>query len=90
MPSTDPVTESVVRRGREIYERELKTRLEAQERGRFAAIDPDSGDYAVGDDELGAVRLLRERRPNARPYLVRIGARATYRLGGRFRVRTPR
>jgi hypothetical protein len=90
MQSNESVSESVVRRGREIYVRTLRARLEAEHRGQFAAIDPESGEYSIADDELGAVRLLRGRHPGVRPYLVRIGSRATYKLGGRFRVRAPR
>jgi hypothetical protein len=86
MASVDAVSDSVVRRGREIYDRDLRAKLEASDRGRFAAIDPASGDYAVADDELGAVRALRENRGDVRPYIVRIGSKAAYRLGGPIRV----
>jgi hypothetical protein len=59
--------------------------LEAECPGRFAAIDPDSGCFEVADDELGAARALRSRRPLVQPYIVRIGAAVTYRLGARFK-----
>ena len=87
MHSSESDSESIVKRGREIYERDLRTRLEADHRGRFAAIDPDTSDFAVADDELDAVRSLRQRHPSVEPYIVRIGSPAAYRLGGRFNVR---
>jgi len=83
------ITEAVVRRGREIYQRDLRARLEAEHHGRFAAIDPDTGDFQVADDELSAVRLLRARIGPVQPYVVRIGARAAYRMGARFRTESP-
>ncbi len=87
MHSSESDSDFVVRRGREIYERDLRARLEADHRGRFAAIDPDTRDFAVADDELGAIRSLRQRYPSVEPYIVRIGYPAAYRLGGRFNVR---
>lgn len=87
MASSESESDSVVRRGREIYERDLRARLEADHNGRFAAIDPDTKDYTVDDDELSAVRSLRKRHPSVEPYIVRIGSPAAYRLGGRFNVR---
>ncbi len=87
MPEHSQVaSDSIVRRGRALYERDLRTRLEADHSGRFAAIDPDTGDFEVADDELGAIRLLRTRRPAVQPFIVRIGSPTTYRMGGRFSV----
>lgn len=74
-------TDSVVARGREIYERKLRDQLEDNNRGRFVAIDPETGDFALADDELGAIRALRAQRPGVEPYIARIGAATTYRIG---------
>lgn len=83
MTGPQSISDDIVRRGRAIYDRDLRARLEAEHRGRFAAVDPDTGDYTVADDELSAVHALRERRPGVRPFIIRIGARVTYRIGAR-------
>lgn len=72
--------EDVARRGDAIYER-LRGRLEAENHGKFVAIDVDSGDYAVGETALAAASELRTRRPNAENWLVRIGSRTLHRIG---------
>ncbi len=83
MTGPGSISDDIVQRGRAIYDRDLRARLEAEHRGRFAAVDPDTGDYTVADDELGAVHALRERRPGVRPFILRIGSRVTYRVGAR-------
>jgi hypothetical protein len=61
--------EELARRGDEVYER------------RFAAIDIDSGEYEVADEELVACDRLRRRLPDAQIWLVKIGSRFVHRFG---------
>ena len=82
-PSLPPA--EVVRRGEELYNRLLRTRLEADHKGQIAAIDVDSGDYEVGATVLEASDRLRLRRPDAEVFLLRIGDRALYRIGSRMK-----
>lgn len=90
MTGPHSISDDIVERGRVIYDRDLRARLEAEHSGRFAALDPDSGEYAVADDELGAVHALRERLPGVRPFIIRIGASVTYRIGARAVAGRPR
>ena len=78
--------DEIVRRGTEIYERDIRPRVESQHRGRIVAIDTESGEYAIADDVLPAVQALRQRCPGAVPYILRIGFPAVYTLGARFRA----
>ena len=39
----------VVRRGQELYEREISAKVEAY-KGKMLALNVDSGQYALGDD----------------------------------------
>jgi len=41
--------------------------------GKMVAIHPDTADYAVGEDEEGAIRELRVRQPKGLLYTRRIG-----------------
>jgi hypothetical protein len=75
--------QSVARRGRELYERSIRGEVEDGHEGRFLALDVESGDYELGDDALSVSARLRERKPQAVLYLMRVGRPAAYRLGGR-------
>lgn len=75
--------QEVARRGREFYERSVRREIEGGQEGRFLALDVESGDYEVGDEALPTSARLRERKPGAVLYLMRIGRPAAYRLGWR-------
>lgn len=71
------------RRAWSIYTRRVQ-RKEKTRAGSFAAVDVDSGDYAVGPTRLEALDRIREMHPKAKPYLFQIGGLA--RMRNRFRV----
>ena len=72
------------RLGDEIYERDIRPRIEADHHGAYVAIDVDSGSWAVADSILDAAELLREQSPEARDvWSVRVGFRALHHFGGR-------
>ncbi len=90
MPYPGYTTEEIARRGREVYEREVRREVEPEHQGRFLVLDVRSGDYEVAEEDLDASERLLERRSDALLYGLRIGERAAYRIGGRFgSVRTP-
>ncbi|MCX7967012.1 MAG: hypothetical protein N3B10_00825 [Armatimonadetes bacterium] len=66
-------------KGRAIYER-VKDQLMPQYKGWFIAIDPETGDYALGKTDWDADRALRERHPGKVFYLMRVGYRAAGKL----------
>lgn len=82
MPYPGHTTEEIARRGRELYERELRARVEPIHRGKFLVLDVESGDYEVADEDLDASERLLERQPDAMLYGVLIGEEAAYRIGG--------
>jgi len=59
----------------------VRPQLTAAHHGQFVAIDTCSGTFRIAKDELEAISKLRSVVPDARPWLVRIGADATYRFG---------
>lgn len=71
------------RRGDEIYETQVHPLLKAEDEGKFAAIDIDSGEYEINEDELEACDTLNARIPDAQIWLVRVGSRYLHRFGGR-------
>ena len=84
MPYPGHTTEEIARRGREVYEREIRSEVGPEHRGRFLILGAKSGDYEIADDGLDASERLLERRPDALLYGLRIGAAAAYHIGGRL------
>jgi hypothetical protein len=72
--------EEYARRGTEMYERQVRSKVEAGNRGRIVAIDIDSGDFELADDTLTASTKLLECRPDAQIWCVRIGYKAVRQL----------
>lgn len=75
-------TKSVIERAKRIYTDRLQTALESQHVNRFVAIEPESGDYFIGDTFDEAVTSARSIHPSRLSYTIRIGHRAAFHLGG--------
>ena len=76
-------TEEIARLGKEIYERDIRSKVEPDHHGKVVAIDVDTGQWAMGDNVIAATDRLREKRPGAVNVLCeRAGHRALYRFGG--------
>jgi hypothetical protein len=75
--------EEFARRGDEWYERVLRPRVRPDDEGKFVAIDIETGEYEIDDDELAASDRLLARRPDAQIWLTRIGYRYARRFGPR-------
>ncbi len=65
--------EEVARLGTEIYERDIRQRVEKTLHGKVVAIDVESGDFAISEDGIEATDHLLIRRPDATIWLMRIG-----------------
>ena len=75
-------TKSVIDRAKQIYATQLQTDLESQHRDRFVAIEPESGEYFLGDTFDEAVKLARRKYPTRLSHTIRIGHRAAFHIGG--------
>jgi hypothetical protein len=89
MPYPGYTTDEVGRRGRELYEQQLRARVEPAHAGQFLVLDIQTGDYEIAGDDLTASDRLLARKPQAVLYGVRIGSPAAYRLGGHFLPEEP-
>ena len=78
--------EEVARRGDEIYETRIHPTLRAEDAGRYAVIDVETGEYEIDADELAASDRLLVRYPNAAVWLRQIGSRYARRFGKRLRA----
>ena len=76
--------EEIARLGDEIYERDIRSQVEADHYDEVVAIDVDSELWAIGDNVIVATDRLRAQRPEAIDvWLIRVGHRALYYFGGR-------
>ncbi len=75
--------EEFLRRGQAIYERDIRPQVKAGDEGKFVAVDIETGAYEMDRDDYAATERLLVRQPTAQIWLLRVGHRATYRLGGR-------
>ena len=83
MTPARPIDE-LARLGDEIYERDVRPKLEAEYHGAIVSIDVASGSWAVGDSILEAADRLRAQCPDATDvWSVRVGHRTLRRFGGR-------
>lgn len=81
---TRRTSEETARLGDEIYERDIRQKVEADHQGAVVAIDVDTGRWAIGDNVIAATDGLRTQRPDAVDvWLLRVGHRALHHFGGR-------
>jgi hypothetical protein len=71
----------IAERGQALYDRDIRDRLDASARGKFLALDIETGEYEIDADERAALKRARAKRPDAALYLLRIGRPTAYRLG---------
>ena len=81
---TDPAwVEEVARRGEAIYQEHIKPLVDPLHYGKFLVVDVETGDYEMAERIRIASKKLRDRRPEAITYAVRVGFLAAHRMGGR-------
>ena len=74
-------TRSVIERAKRIYAEQLRAVLEPQHLNRFVAIEPESGEYFLGDTFDEAVKSARAKHPSRLSHTIRIGHRAAFHMG---------
>jgi len=80
--SRRPLAETA-RLGSEIIEHRIQPKLGPEDDDKFVAVDVDSEDYEIHQDDYTAIMLLRGRRPLGDFWLGRVGRPTVYRMGGR-------
>ncbi|MGH2587848.1 MAG: hypothetical protein ACRDJE_23250 [Dehalococcoidia bacterium] len=72
--------EEYAQRGDEMYERHVLPNVGPEDKGKFAVVDIETGDYEIDADDLTATHRLLARRPGAQTWLRRVGSRYAYRI----------
>jgi hypothetical protein len=81
--------EEFAHRGDEIYESQVRPKVEADNHGKIVAIDIETGAFEVADELLAKSKQLLARLPDAQTWFVRIGHPAVDHFGARS-LRTKR
>jgi hypothetical protein len=71
----------VAERAKQVYEERLRQRLEASDHGRFVCIEPESGDFYLGDTIDEAVNQAIDAHPDCLTHTLRIGHKAALHIG---------
>jgi hypothetical protein len=74
--------EELARRGTEIYDRDIRSLVEADHTGEIVVIDVESGVWEMDVDEVSAAKRLARRCPEAQSWMVRVGYPFVRRFGG--------
>lgn len=76
--------EEFAKHGNELYDSQIRAHIEDGNKGKFIAIDIESGAYKLTNDTMTAVKQLYEEYPHTQPRVIRIGYRAVvHRFGSR-------
>ena len=76
--------DEIVQRGKDLYEREIRPKVEAGNRGKILVIDIETGAFEVDDDQLAAAERALDRHPDASLFVLRIGYPTMGRIGARL------
>jgi hypothetical protein len=71
----------VARRAQEVYEGKLREELEASNLDDFVAIEPESGDYFLGETLSQAIQAARAAYPDRLPFVLRVGHPTAVEIG---------
>lgn len=69
----------ILKLGKKIYSG-LETKLESRYRGKIVAIEVESGDFSIGQDELEAAKKAQEKFPDKKFAFFRVGFPVVHKL----------
>ncbi len=75
--------EEVAARGQEIYERQLRAKLEPTQDGKYLVIDIETGEYEIDDDDVAVMKRAAAKHPADALYGMQVGSPVMGRIGAR-------
>ncbi|MDQ2800509.1 MAG: hypothetical protein M3Y13_12825 [Armatimonadota bacterium] len=87
MAHPDYTTEEIVRRGKALYDQQIRPQVEASHGGKVVVVNIETGEYEIDQDHLAASNRAAVKFPGAALYAMRIGSPALGRLGARSPVK---
>ncbi|HVS82995.1 MAG TPA: hypothetical protein VHE60_14805 [Pyrinomonadaceae bacterium] len=80
-PQSTPLEiERFIERAKQTYDERLAAKLEPEHTGEIVGIEPDSGDYFLGGDEVEAADNARAAGHKGPFYFLRVGSRYAHRM----------
>ena len=76
-------SDEVVRRGQELYNRSIRSRVEPEHTGKYIVIDIGSGEYEIDIDHAAASNRAAAKHPGGSLFATRIGFRTGGRIGAK-------
>jgi hypothetical protein len=73
--------EEIATRAEKLYEQEIRAKVEAGNVGKYLAVDIETGDYVVDEDEMNVIKRAMEKHPGGAFHLLRIGYPTMGRIG---------
>ena len=74
--------EEFVRRGDAIYAKDIEPHLKPKDKGKYVAIDIETGDYEIAGEDRTASNNLRARLEDPRIYMMKVGSPYLAHFGG--------
>jgi hypothetical protein len=74
-------TRDLIERAEKYYATYLKEKLEKTHMHSLVAIEPDSGDYFFGETLSEASNACRQKHPDKRAHMMRVGHQAAVHIG---------
>ena len=84
MSYSDWTAEEIGARGEEIYQTQIRDKVDPKYKGMFLVLDIETGAYEIANEDLEATKRLLAKNPKAMTYGVRIGYPATHGIGFSF------
>ena len=84
MSYSDWTAEEIGARGEEIYQTQIRDKVDPKHKSMFLVLDIETGAYEIADEDLEATKRLLAKNPKAMTYGVRIGYPATHGIGFSF------
>jgi hypothetical protein len=75
--------EEVAHRAKQFYEVEIRQKVEQKDNlGKMIVIDAETGEYEIDESGVESMLALKQKNPNARLFMMRIGYNAAFGFGG--------
>ena len=65
MPYSDDTSEAIAARGEEIYQQQIRDKVDPKHKGKFLVLDIETGNYEIDAEDLVATNRLLAKHPNA-------------------------
>ena len=72
---------SIAERAKQVYETELKERLESAHQDEYVAIEPESKSFFLADSFIDAALAAKSAYPDRKSFVLRIGHEAAFHIG---------